>query len=304
MRGLPTLVMQGRSRATMVATALLMLSLLMPPLSLLSAAVIALVTLRRGAVEGGVVFSLSLVASALLGTVAFGNGSAVAMVALLIWLPVWLLAVLLRHTRSLPLATETALGLGLLVLMAGYVESGDPVAEWQGLLQPFVASLVDADLIESAQQDRLLGILAGWMPGMVAVGFFVQSLLSLFLGRWWQATLYNPGGFREEFHGLRLQRWLALVSLPVVLWAAIGGFDAGFASYLAMLLMGGWLFQGLAVVHRSLAKASGLWLVLLYALLLFAMPHVYVALALLGYVDAWVDFRARLDRRQGPGAAG
>lgn len=290
----------------MVATALLLLSLIMPPLSLLSAGVIALVTLRHGALEGGMVLALSLLAAGLLGALALGNPSAVVLVAVLIWMPVWLLAVLLHHMRSLPVALVAALGLALVVLAAGYAESGDPVAQWRQLLGPFTQSLVEAELIQADQQPGLLEALSGWMPGMVAAGFFAQSLLSLFLGRWWQALLYNPGGFREEFHGLRLPRWLAMLSLLVWIWAVTQGMQAGLASYLAMLLISVWLFQGLALLHFTVArvKASGAWLVVVYGLLFFAMLHMSTALALLGFADTWADFRARLGNRQGPGETG
>jgi hypothetical protein len=72
--------------------------------------------------------------------------------------------------------------------------------------------------------------------------------------------------------------------------------EVGLPTYLTMLLLVGWLLQGLSLVHalRRRLGASLAWLVALYVLMLFAMPYVVGALALAGFADSWIDFRARL----------
>jgi hypothetical protein len=109
--------------------------------------------------------------------------------------------------------------------------------------------------------------------------------------------LYNPGGFRQEFHQLRLPKGLSLllvlVGLLVMSQETTGG---SIPAYGLILLLVVWFVQGLAVVHGAIGKLglnSG-WLVGVYLLLLFAMLHMVVVLALVGAVDAWLDFRARL----------
>ena len=73
-----------------------------------------------------------------------------------------------------------------------------------------------------------------------------------------------------------------------------------------MLLLTGWLLQGLALVH-ALQRRLGVsifWLVAMYAMLLFAMPYVIGTLAIAGFADSWIDFRARLgtvDKSDKPG---
>ena len=59
MRFLASMAMRGRSQAVMAATVLAILALPLPPLSILSAAVVALVTLRRGIREGLLILGLS-----------------------------------------------------------------------------------------------------------------------------------------------------------------------------------------------------------------------------------------------------
>src|SRR3569832_556219 len=52
MRGFAQYIMRGRVQAMLVAVAMAILSLVLPPMNYLSSAVIALVTLRRGWQEG------------------------------------------------------------------------------------------------------------------------------------------------------------------------------------------------------------------------------------------------------------
>ena len=295
MRFLASLAMRGRSQAVMAAAVLAILALPLPPLSILSAAVVALVTLRRGLQEGLLILGLSGVACSMLALLLFGQALPVLGFVLLMWLPVWLLGGLLRLNRSLGATLTAALLFGLLVLGAQYLRSQSPVEAWHELLEPFIASLVEAQLIDQGVSQQLLETMAGWMPGSIAAGFVVQSMAALITARWWQAVLYNPGGFREEFHQLRLPRALAFVTLLVLLlnWFAQG---VGLPTYLTMLLLTGWLIQGLSLVHavRAGLDASVVWLVAMYAMLLFAMPYVVGALAIAGFADSWIDFRARL----------
>ncbi|MCW8906468.1 MAG: DUF2232 domain-containing protein, partial [Sedimenticola sp.] len=267
--------------------------------------VVALVTLRGGAAAGGLVVALAAVASAVLALMALGGINLAAGFLLLMWLPAWLLALLLRSSRSLSVAVIGALVLGVVMLAGQFMQSGDPVAEWEAILGPFVESLTDAQLLEGSQQARLVSLMAGWMPGIVAAGFFLQLMVAMFLARWWQALLYNPGGFRAEFHQLRLPRLLAVAMLLLLLFMLTqAGSGVTVLEYLLVLLVCAWFIHGLALVHGVIGRlgSSSGWLIALYLLLLFALPHMVIVLAIAGVVDAWIDFRARL-RPSGSGRA-
>ena len=303
MRILASFVMQGRMQATMVATVLAMLSLLLPPVTLLSAAVVALVTLRRGLWEGALLIALSTLASGLLSLLVFGAALPVVGFVLLMWLPVWMLGAVLYATRSLGLTLQMALLLGLVVIGAQYAQGGDPVASWREVLEPFTRSLVEAGILVESAREGLLQMMSNWMPGLIAAGFLLQGMSSLLLARWWQAMLYNPGGFGSEFHRLRVGRPLAWVTLVILGLNAVRGVGGGhLVTYLSVLLIAGWFLQGLAVIHGvvGLRRASIGWLVGLYLLLLFALPHMAALVALVGFADAWLDFRARLAPDPGP----
>ena len=305
MQTLASFVMRGRSQAVMVATVLAMLSLLIPPVSILSSSVVALVTLRKGQNEGLVLLLLAAAACGALAQIILGQLVPVVGFVLLMWLPVWLLAWLLRTGRSLALALQAALILGLLLIAGQFLQDQDPVTTWRELLEPFVRSLVESQIVAEGQQQDLLATMAHWMPGLVAAGFFLQSLLALFVARWWQAVLYNPGGFQREFHHLRMHRAVAVITLGVMLlrWLGVVG---GFWDYAAILLLAAWFLQGLALAHGALhlmgAKTG--WLVGLYLLLVFALPHAVLALASAGFADGWIDFRARLRAGKPPEQTG
>lgn len=305
MQALASFVMRGVPQAVMLTILLAALSLLLPPTSILSTSVVALVTLRKGPVSGALIMGLATAFSGVIALLALGGVNLAVGFLILMWLPIWLLAVVLRSSRSLALAMVAGLVLGLVMLGGQFMQSTDPVAEWSEILTPFVASLADAQLVENSQQATLVSLMASWMPGIVAAGFFLQLVVSLLLARWWQALLYNPGGFRSEFHQLRLPRWLSIVLLLVALlmWLQ-SGTGVSLMEYALILVVVAWFIQGLALAHGIIGKlgSSSGWLIGLYLLLLFALPHTVIVLATAGIADAWFDFRARLGPR-GPGKA-
>jgi hypothetical protein len=236
----------------------------------------------------------SLVLTLLTGTPLAGIGFA-----LVLWLPLWGLSQVLRITISLS-TTLLAIALwGAVILAVVYVLVDNPAAWWsQHLdkgLQPFLENAgIDA---ASAEGQRLLQNMANLMTGIVTASYTLSLALCLLIARWWQAMLYNPGGFREEFHGLRLGRGSGLAILVLLVLAASPlGFVALLARDVAMIMAALLLLPGLALMHFLVAwrKASIGWLVVVYGLLLFAMPQTIAVMALLAFADSWLDFRARL----------
>jgi len=304
MRALASFVMRGRSQAVMVVTVMGMLSLLLPPLSLLSSAAVALVTLRMGEREGFLTLVLAAAACGLLGLVALGSALPLVELALLSWMPMWLLGLLLRNTRSLSLTVQAGLVFGLAMIAIYQWQIPDPVAEWRHLLEPLRQQVVSSQLMDEPAAAQLLENIARWMTGALAAGFFLQLTLSLFLGRWWQSLLYNPGGFRQEFHRLRAAKLLGYLALALLVVHFALGVDWAPVRYLLALLLALYFLQGLAVAHATLAQAGASpgWLVGLYLLLVLALYYVMAALAATGLADTWLDFRTRARARPGGGS--
>ncbi len=303
MRPLAAFIMRGPWQAALSSGLLIAVALFMPLLSLLAAAAFGLVTLREGALRGVQVgFGAALVA-ALAGLLAGAPPTTVALSAAVVWAPVWALSLVLRKTRSLELALTAALGFAAALALAFFLALDDPQAAWMRVLKPIADALTEADMINAAQGEQLFALLAQWMGGILAAGLFLQVTLSLLLARWWQALLYNPGGFRQEFHALRLPKLLAGVSFALMVLTMLrGGEGVTVLDHLTLVFLSGFFIQGLALVHGAvgLLKASVGWLAGLYVLLLLALPQMITVLATAGLVDAMADLRARLARGREP----
>lgn len=298
MKLLAAFVMRGRWSAAIAASVTAMSFWLFPPLLIVSGAVVALITLRRGTLEGALIMMLAGMAAAGLSWQVLGALWPMLDVLLITWVPVWLLALVLRATISLSRAVQVAALLGLLGVAGFYLVLGDPAVWWSALLGNFQAQLAglapsvpagDRALLE--QWLELLREWAPWLPGQAAGTALLVVLMALLLGRWWQALLFNPGGFRPEFHELRLGQPLAMFAL-MLLGATLLSNWLPLANGLLVLGMP-YTVQGVALVHAVVFKRrlSPAWLVLFYLLLI---PLLSQLVMVLGVVDAWIDFRSRI----------
>jgi len=304
-------VMRGRMQATLSAAVLALLAMQAPVLgglssaimgllSILSSALIGLVTLRHGPREGALVGGLAALVAGLPALLLSGNATPIAAFLVVLWMPLWLLGAMLRSSRSLGLTLQAGLGFGLLLVLMLHLQLGDPQQHWQEMLQPLGDAFVENQVLDDGQRETFVQLLSSWMTGILAAGFYLQLLMALLLARSWQARLYNPGGFREEFRNLRGNRGLSLMALAMLLLALLVGDEApGFVRDLGLLLGALFLIQGLAVAHGVVAKAKmnlG-WLVALYVLLFVVMPHAAMLVAMMGLIDTFADFRGRMESR-------
>ena len=251
----------------------------------ISAAAVALVTLRQGVASGGWLVFWALLPAVAASWLSGDPGS------VLLLLGVFVLAVVLRATVSLALAVAASALVGLISGGGLLLIGADFLAQ---LVEVFAALLEQLQSNVATEESMALVLSAPstvQVAGILAAGNAVTAVLSLLLARYWQALLYNPGGFREEFHALRLPPlWttgLGLLSLAV--WAQ-EPWVSGWALVVSVPLM----FCGFSLVHAYVAAlgrgASSL--VIFYLLWLFVDP---VKGLLLGCVvaDAWIDFRRR-----------
>ncbi|MGH8500131.1 MAG: hypothetical protein ACRERV_15200, partial [Methylococcales bacterium] len=190
--------MRGRMQAMLIAVVFIFLSLPLPPLNIISAAAVALVTLRQGQRAGLITIFGAGAALGILGQILFDNAGLAITYALLFWLPVWILSVLLRESGQLALTFEAALGLGVLGIVGIYLFNSDPASIWQEKLQSFVSPMMKNTPpgIEIEQIETLIKLGSHYMTGAIAAGSLVSFISAILIGRWWQAMLFNPGGFR------------------------------------------------------------------------------------------------------------
>ena len=301
MKPLAAFIMRGAGHAALIVGLAGLLSLMLPFVGLLSSGALALVALRSGVRDGLRVMALAGLGCGLASLLWLGAARPVLVVALILWLPVWALAVLLRFSRSLALTAQVAALAGVGGVLIAHALVPDLSDAWQGVLEPLQVALVRDGLLEQAAAEAALAGLAPWVTGAFAAALMLEVLLGLWLGRWWQALLYNPGGFGADFRAFRLHPVVGVAGLLLSGLAALAP-GPGLVVDLLLVLSPLWLLQGLAVTHDLLAlrRAPRGWLVGLYVLLVLLMPQSLILMAGLGLVDALVDVRARV-RKVPPG---
>lgn len=256
-----------------------------PWLFWLSAAVAALVTLRRGLGPALPV----ILGAALPSGWWWMQGDAIPLASVLL---VTLMAVVLRSRMR----WSEALIAGALVA-AGMVQLGiflppggaGPLLEQVRQGSPEVERMLSEFANQGIATEQIAALLIGGITGLIVL---LAAVACLALARSWQAGLYNPGGFRGEFHSLRLApRELAMLVVLGVL-SMVLGFPA-----LAMFAWVPLLVAGIALIHGiiGLKGMNGLWLVAFYVLLITTWPMILIVL-LLAFIDTLADFRVRLAR--------
>ncbi len=276
MRGLAEYVMRGRMQALWVAV--LGASTLL--FSWISAAVIALVTLRRGPVEGAYILAWAVLPSGFL-LFTFGDSGPLGMI-----VGTTALAVILRWLASWQLALLAAMvvgagtGFALLIFGGAFLEQLAEV--FTDFFSRFEDQLPDGQL-------QAPGVVT--LAGMLGLINAVSCVLCLLLARWWQAALYNPGGFREEFHRMRLSPKLSLLLVLGMLAVSMFGFEyRPWAVLFAVPLS----VAGLGFVHARAAhrKLGFGWLSVFYLLWLVLDPVKLIVVGV-AVADSWIDFRSR-----------
>ena len=299
-------ILKGVLQAALVISAMAMLGLLLPPVSWLSSAAVVLVTLVNGYRQGLVTMAAAFAGSLLLAMVIFANtGGAtesypalafemVTYFALLIWLPAWIVATALQITVSLKLSLQLLTGICLFAVTMFYLLYPDFGELWRGYFDQMIAELAgQADTETAATIQSMEDGVIHFLPGLFVGSLMFGTLISLFLGRWWQAVYFNPGGFAKEFQSLALGKAMALVSLAIIVLAlALNSYMLYALMIIVMLL---YLVQGMAILHAlfRLRKIHIAWLVLVYGLLMF-VPQIMMLMVFVGLADSWLNLRQRL----------
>lgn len=293
MRAFADFVMRGRMQATLVVVG----AAALPLLFWLSAAAGSLVLLRRGLSD-----ALGIVAWALLPALVwwyFGEPRT-----LMVLLGTLGLALVLRSAVSWTRVLLASVPLGLVYGLVLGAVFGEPIAAMAGELQKLMPQVLDGvyQQMSADERVRLESLLAPVLTGLMAALLQALSLLSLMLGRYWQAALYNPGGFGGEFRALRLPVPVTLVLIAGMLLGPNLGPQMAMLTPLCSVPLA---FAGVGLMYGLVAGGalSRFWLVGLYITLLVFMQLIYPLLVVLAIVDSLFDFRGRMGRKSGPDSA-
>lgn len=286
-------------QAIMVASVFALLSLIFPPVSIVSSASVALITLRRGAKEGGYILICACLASALLGIFLMGSFQFPILYGLMLWSPIWLISVILREGRHLFLAIEVVIAIAAIAIAGVYFYQPDMAQFWQTQLDPLLKLALTQSYPDMPVADiaRSLSVFYHFIvTGLVALIYVAGVLAGLFLGRWWQANLYNPGGFKKEYLNLQGQNELAIVTLVIMSAALLfSGVIAEICWNIGVLLFMLYALVGTIVLHCVFAtmKMKRFMLPFLYITMLL-IPHALIPAAILGLADTWLNLRNKI----------
>ncbi|WLH52515.1 hypothetical protein [Pseudomonas tolaasii] len=295
MRALAEFIMRGRVQATLVVAGCAAL----PLLYWLGAAAGCLVLLRRGLKDALGVLALGLL-PALIWWLQFGDPRV-----LLVLLGSSGLALVLRASESWVRTLLVSVALGLVYsVMLGAAFRPQIEALSQEIVKILPMTL--GDLYQQLSVDeraRFASLIAPVLTGLIAALLQVVSVLSLILGRYWQALLYNPGGFGREFREVRIPAGPAMLLLACMV---VGPNFGPQMALLAPICSVPLVFAGLALIHGLVARKrlARFWLVGLYVTLLLFMQLIYPLLVVLAIVDGLIDFRGRLASKDADNANG
>ncbi|MEZ5528330.1 MAG: hypothetical protein R3E57_00055 [Porticoccaceae bacterium] len=282
MRALAEFIMRGRMQAALVA----LVGSLVP---LLSPAAVSLVALSRGVKDG-----LLVMLWGLLPLVIAYYGSGINPIITQASMAGLIVVLVSSETLRLTVSWQNTLTVVLLLSSLSVL-----------LLNMLFGSSVDAleqtvaDMFSQLQQQAGTNELAfkpgrAFLLGVIAYVVALTTVISLVLGRWWQAMLYNPGGFREEFHRLRFDSRVGIALLAGVAVCYLSPDEyASWAGLVGLPL----LLGGIALIHHTVAvyQIGAHWLAIFYVGLLMIGPLSLILVGL-GFLDSILNIRSRMTK--------
>ena len=280
MRGLAEFIMRGRWQALAVAVLGSVLVFAAP----ISAAAIALVTMAQGMRDGSWVALWSLLPALLLGWVSGDYGTG------FLLLSVFVGAMVLAQTLSLSLALLAIVpvsaigGVLLLTLNSAFLEA------MLSMLDTWIAAL-QAESPESGESLNAFRPTVTQVAGLMATGNALMASLSLLLGRYWQAALFKPGAFGEEFRAFKLPSVLTALLVLTAMLGALNGSEAAAWSALAGIPV---TLAGFALFHHIAKRQQlgGTFLTVGYVLWII-VDGLKVGVLLAVLLDAFLDLGRR-----------
>ena len=284
-------ILKGQSQAALVAASMAILGLMVPPAAWISAAAIVLMTLVHGPKSGLITTALSSLGAAIFSYMIFATPQVAVIFVLLAWLPAWLIAMILRQTVSLAFSLQVLTAFSLLAVVLLYILFPNFGELWREPLDHMIAELVrQSDEFSLEELKQTQDWLIKFLPGLFASSIMFGTMLSLFLGRWWQAVFYNPGGFAKEFQSLNLGKISALVAITITLIAML--VNSVVANALLMVVFVLYSMQVLSISHAvvKIRQLNKVWLWVVYLTMLF-IPQLLI---LVSFADPWLDIRQRI----------
>ena len=281
-------IMRGRGQAYGFVLICLATSPIVWPNSIIGAAALSLVWLRKGPVEGMRLASWALLPCFVIAAVLQD------LVPALLILSVCLASHILRSTRSLNLAINVIVCAGLLTCFGLEFLANEHLTNIANLIEEFFNQIRENAKSPEAQEILPLTVETSFIAGLFGISLTLFGFFSVALARSWQAKLYNPGGFQMEFHQYRLGK---IETLVLVLFAILlSSLGQQYLTWVGVVLIP-LLVAGTALFHAVSAKKrlSNHWYVIFYVVMILSDP-VKVLLVMMAIADVSIDFRSKMNR--------
>jgi len=266
------------------AISLAVIFVILPFFTWLGAALAALITLAKGPKEGGACFVAALVPCLYIAL----DGQRMDLIHLGV---TWLLAIILWWSRSWMYVLGCLAIAGSLQFSVYPPLSDSQLIELSAVVNQMVQDIAaqnpEAGEIEPPSQ----ALYAGSAQLMVVLG----SLISVLVARYMQAAVYNPEGFRNEFHSIRLPYGMTATLLAVAFMCSVLG--EGWVGYIPMFVLP-LIIAGISLVHGSVAikKLGGNWLILFYVSMVLVSSLTLLLLIVFAALDSVFDIRSKLTK--------
>lgn len=287
-------LLSGRYQA-MLCTSVFMI---VPFMAWLSSITIALVTLRKGTKEGGLLF-------AWVALIALAIGSYFVTLPWLIlnivssYAMIYLSAVVLRKTMSWSIVLQSiSLLVAIVVILLRWCFP-DMYSGFESLMLKQVTHMGATDGGGSYSQQMLnnqFSAIQVYLNGIYAVFILLASWFNLLIARVIQAQLFNPEGLGVELRQVRCQVTFTIATVVLCLFIAL--IDTGLALNIALILSMSFVLSALSLLHSPVVKrlqGRSLFTVFYVVLFLF-IPFSLLPVLILGVVDSAYDFRKKLAR--------
>lgn len=215
-------------------------------------------------------------------------------VAAMFLLPALGLAAWLRKTNSLSYTAQVAAIAGIAMVLLAHRVIDDSAAFWQ----PVIAEM--QRVLQQSGSDSEVAKEFAEAYGRVAWGVvtwlvMLHALVSVFVGVHLLGRARGSHELGPRFRALRLGRVLAVLAAVALVMATFR--VARESDDVLSVLVGVFMLQGLAILHAA-RQAFGLggWALVVVYVGLFLPPFTAVVslfVVLAGWLDNWLDFRAR-----------
>lgn len=280
-------VLKGRLQAIIALVICIASSPWLSINALIGGATLSLIWLRKGPQEGVAMLFWAVLPA---GCIAYFFNS---YTPLLMILMTSVISAILRKTANWQITLITLSGLCLLLGVGLEQLVAEQLQNYAELYHQLITQLQ-----QNNQQQNVSNLLPKtietlFIAGFIATMVMIGSFISLLVARSYQARLFNPGGFQQEFHGIRINA--IVVMLGLITAALMYQNQSALASWIWIPLFPVFI-AGIAFFHYFALnkKLATQWYFIFYIVLIF-WNILKLALVFLGALDSLLNLRQRVN---------